>query len=163
MNEFEKLEQLSADFTATIAAYDTARHDADDMIAAVTARLSSEQKLTASRLAELKQIADDLDRSDTVRRVAAAELAKLKEQPAATPSQMEQEEFAKLINQQETAILDMKKIQTQTREAIEEATKRIQAIRSAILGSRDLDIMLRWITGQQSKFSNLYEGVPEDD
>ena len=153
MTAFEKLIQLHVDFTITKAAYDAARHETEDMISATSERLQMERSLAASRVTELEQTANDPDRSDTVRRVAAAELAKIREQRiAATPE--EKAAVAELIEQQQTAIQDLQAIEKATRDAIRAAKDRVEEIRSAVLG---FDIKLResWIKGQQEKFAQL--------
>ena len=153
MNVFKKLEQLHVDFTITKAAYDAARHETEDMFSATSERLQMERNLAASRVTELEQTANDPDRSDTVRRVAAAELAKIREQRiAATPE--ERAAVAELIEQQQMAIHDMETIEKATREAIRAAKDKVEEIRAAVLG---FDIKLResWIKGQQEKFAQL--------
>lgn len=158
MTVFEKLIQTHKDFVITQAAYDTARHETEDMISATSERLQMERDLATSRVTELEQTANDPDRSDTVRRVAAAELAKIREQRiAATPE--ERVAVAELIEQQQAAIQDLQVIEKATREAIRAAKDRVEEIRSAVLG---FDIKLRgsWIEGQQERFAKLCEEVP---
>lgn len=158
MNVFKKLEQLHADFTITKAAYDAARHETEDMISATSERLQMERDLAASRIAELEQTANDPDRSDTVRRVAAAELAKIKEQRiAATPE--EQAAVAELIKQQQSAVSDFNRIQREIREAISAAKGQIEAIRADVLGSWDVDMAPTNITSQEKAFAKLCEEV----
>ena len=158
MNVFKKLEQLHADFTITKAAYDAARHETEDMISATSERLQMERDLAASRIAELEQTANDPDRSDTVRRVAAAELEKIRKQRiAATPE--EQAAVAELIKQQQSAVSDFKRIQREIREAISAAKGQIEAIRAEVLGSWDVDMAPTNITSQEKAFAKLCEEV----
>ena len=159
MNVFKKLEQLHADFTITKAAYDAARHETEDMISATSERLQMERDLASSRAAELEQTANDLERSDTVRRVAAAELAKIKEQRiAATPEEMAA--VAELIKQQQSAVSDFKRIQREIREAIAAAKGQIEAIRADVLGSWAVDMAPTNITSQEKAFAKLCEEAP---
>lgn len=161
MNEFKKLEQLYKDFDITVAAFESARHETEDMISATSERLQMERNLAASRIIELEQTANDLDRSDTVRRVAAAELEKIRKQRiAATPE--EQAAVAELIEQQQTAFHDMQTIENATREAIRAVNSRVEEIRNAVL-CFDIKIRQSWITGQQKKFAKLCEEVPVYD
>lgn len=158
MNVFKKLEQLHADFTITKAAYDAARHETEDMISATSERLQMERDLAASRIAELEQTANDPDRSDTVRRVAAAELAKIKEQRIAATLE-ETAAVAELIKQQQSAVSDFKRIQREIREAISAAKAQIETIRADVLGSWAVDMAPTNITSQEKAFAKLCEEV----
>ena len=161
MTEFKKLLQLHEDFTITLAAFNAARHETKDMISATSERLQMEKDLAASRAAELEQTANDPDRSDTVRRVAAVELEKIRKQRvAATPE--EQAAVKELILQQQAAIHDLYKIETATREAIRSVNIRVEEIRNDVLR---FDIKLRetWIPGQEKEFARLCEEVPVYD
>lgn len=157
MTDYEKLEQLAVDFATTMTAFDAAHKDTDDLIGAVGARLKMERSLAASRAAELGKTANDPSRSETVRRVAAAELAKLQAQ-VITTTQEESAALAELVNQQQAAIRDLKKIQQAAKPAFEAAAKQLQAIRSEILGSQRPDIAPRWIAKQQTAFEKLSAG-----
>lgn len=162
MNVFKKLEQLHADFAITMAAYDAARHETKDMISATSERLQMERDLAASRIAELEQTANDPDRSDTVRRVAAAELEKIrKQQIAATPE--EQEAVAELLKQQHTAFTDLKRLQDEARVAISAAKEQIESIRAEVLGSWSVSLAPNHIKGQEKEFAQLCEEVPVYD
>ena len=150
MNVFKKLEQLHADFTVTMAAYDAAHHETKDMISATSERLQMERDLAASRAAELEQTANDLGRSDTVRRVAAAELEKIRKQRiAATPEK--QAAVAELIKQQQTAVSDFKRLQGEVRAAISAAKEQIEAIRAEVLGSWGADMAPGFIQDQENE------------
>ena len=162
MNVFKKLEQLHADFTVTMAAYDAARHETKDMISATSERLQMERDLAASRVAELEQTANDLERSDTVRRVAAAELEKIRKQRiAATPE--EQAAVVELIKQQQNAVSDLKRLQGEARAAISAAKEQIESIRAEVLGSWDVSLAPNHIQGQKKEFATLCEEVPVYD
>lgn len=162
MNDFEKLTQLHEDFTATWAAFNAARHDAADMIDAVTTRLQMERTQTAARVAELQRTATNPNRSETVRRVAAGELSRIRDRRySATPE--EAAAFAELVKQQKCALRDLKQIQQDAKAAIEGATKSIQEIRGKILGSQLVDAAPSWIPGQEAEFAKLCKEVSYDD
>lgn len=162
MTDFEKLEQLSVDFASTKAAFETARKDADDMIAATGARLKMERELAASRMAELRKTANDPSRSETVRRVAAAELVKLQAQTI-TATTEEAAAFAALIEQQKTAIRDIKAIRQATKPAADGAVKQVQTLRESIMGSEIETLAPRWIASQQAAFERLSVGGGGDE
>ena len=159
MTIFKNLDQLHKDFTITLAAYDAARHETKDMISATSERLQMEKDIAASRAAELEQTANDPDRSDTVRRVAAVELEKIRKQRvAATPE--EQTAVAELINQQLTAITDLKHLQGEVRATIRAAKEQIETIRAKVLGSWDVDMAPKFINDLEKEFARLCEEVP---
>ena len=162
MNDFEKLTQLYEDFTATWAAFNAARHDAADMIDATSRRLQMERTQNAARVAELQRTATDPNRSETVRRVAAGELSRIRDRKySATPE--EAAAFAELVKQQKCALRDLKQIQQDTNAAIEGATKSIQEIRGKILGNQLVDAAPSWIPGQEMQFAKLCTEVGSND
>ena len=157
MDEFTRLKQLADDYAATMAAFDSARHDTDDLISATAARLQMERALTSSRIAELRKTAADTSRSETVRRVAAVELEKLKGQTiAATPEECAA--VTELIEQQKAAVRDIKAIRQAAKPAADEAVKQVQALRESIMGSEIETLAPRWIEGQQKAFDKLSVG-----
>lgn len=158
MRDFEKLEQLRDDHTIAWMAFKAVRHDADDLAAAVGARLRQEREQSAARVAELEQIVSDPSRSETVRRMAAAELAKIQErQFFATPEEVAA--FSALVGEQESALRDIRQIQEDAKAAIAAATKRVAEIRDTILCDQNIDLAPRWIAGQKSEFAKLCEEV----
>lgn len=162
MNDFERLTQLHEDFTATWAAFAAARHDAADMLDAVTKRLQMERTQNAARVAELQRTATDPKRSETVRRVAAGELSRIRDlRYSATPE--EEAAFEELVKQQKCALRDLKQIQLDTKTAIEGATKSIQEIRGKILGNQLVAAAPSWIPGQEAEFAKLCEGGAGND
>lgn len=79
MKEFDKLTELHEDFSITWAEVKIVRREAEDMISAVQTRLHNERKRNEERIAELQQTMSDPSRSETVRRVAGAELARIRD------------------------------------------------------------------------------------
>lgn len=157
MDDFSKLQQLASDFAISMAAFDTARHDAEDMLKATGERLKMEHELATSRAAELEKTANDPTRSETVRRVAAGELVKLKSQ-AITTTPEESAAFSELLEQQRAALRDLKDLQEAAKVAAEAAAKRIQSIRAEIVGNQRPGLANRWIESQQAAFDRLSVG-----
>ena len=162
MKEFEHLEQMAADFAATLAAFDAARKETDDIISATAARQELERELTAARVAELTKTAGDTARSVTVRRVAAAELERIEAQKIGTTPE-ERAAVAELLEQQEVALRDMRIIQTNVRPALEAATRKLQEIRAGILGDNRPGLAPRWIESQREQFEKLSTGGGGDE
>lgn len=160
-NEFQKFAQAATDFATTAMAFNAAREETADMISATKARLQMELDLAASRVKELEQTANDPERSDTVRRVAAAELEKIRKQRiAATPE--EKEATAQLIGQQKTALCDLLDLKQTLREALETFNGSVEEIRAAVLGY-DIDHKKVFISGFEEELVNLCEEVPVYD
>lgn len=162
MKEFDRLIELHQDFSFTWAAVNTAHHDAADLIASVQARLHRERTRNEERLAELQRTATDPKRSETVRRVAGTELARVRD-CRYHANTAEVEAFKELIEQEKNAIQDLRKIQQSTRAAIEGAEKRIKEMRKDILGNQLADLAPSWPGGQEAEFAKLCEGVGYND
>lgn len=162
MNDFEKLIQLHEDFAIAWMAFKAARHDADDLVAAVGARLRQEREQSANRMAELERIMADSNRSESVRRMASVELAKIQErQFFATPEEVAA--FSALVSEMEVALRDLKQIQTDVKAAFAAVAKRVAEIRGDILGDPNIDLAPRWVDGQKREFAKLCEEVWNDD
>lgn len=154
MNEFEKLIQLHEDFVTTWAALKTAHNDAADMIAAVQTRLDNERTRNEERVAELQQTMSDPSRSETVRRVAAAELSRIPDcRYYANPAEVEA--FKELIEQEKSAVRDLSKIKQDIRGAIAKAKEYIEAIRKDTLGHMTADLAPTWPGSQEEEFAKL--------
>lgn len=156
MKEFDKLVELCDDFSITWAAVKIARRDAEDMISAVQARLHNEKQRDEERIAELQRTMSDPSRSETVRRVAGAELARIRD-CRYHANAAEVEAFSELINQEKKALRDLSETQQSTRAAIEAAEKRIKEMRKDILGNQLADLAPSWPAGQEAEFAKLCE------
>ena len=155
---FKEFVQAATDFATTVMAFNVAKEEAADMISATKERIQMERNLAVSRAAELEKTANDPDRSETVRRVAVAELAKIKQQKiAATPE--EQEAIADLIEQQTTAQHDLRKLQNTTQAALEALNMCIEEIRAAVIGY-DTDHKEVFVAGYKKELAKLCEEVP---
>lgn len=162
MKEFDRLVELHQDFSITWAAVNTAHHDAADMIATVQARLHRERTRNEERVAELQRTMSDPGRSQTVRRVAGTELARIRDcRYHANPAEIEA--FKELIEQEKNALQDLRKIQQSTRAAIEGAEKRIKEMRKDILGNQLADLALSWPRSQEAEFAKFCTEVGYND
>lgn len=162
MKEFDKLVEMQEDFSVTWAEVKNIRRETEDMISAVQNRMHSERKRNEERIAELQRTMSDPSRSETVRRVAGAELARIRD-CRYHANAAEVEAFKELIEQEKKALQDLRKIQQNTRAAIEGAEKRIKEMRKDILGNQIADLAQSWPGSQEAEFAKLCEGVGCND
>lgn len=154
MNVFEKLLQLHEDFDTTWTAFNVARHDAEDMIKAVSERMERDRRQNAERVADLRQIAADTSRSATVRRVAKDELETIEGREFfATTAEIEA--FVDLIKQQSDALKDIHGINEDIFETVKAAETKIKDIRAATRGRATWPIVENWVEGQKRDFQKL--------
>lgn len=154
MNDFDRLLQLKRDFDITMLAYHSAWREGKDLIDGVKERLEMDRRQNEARAAELRQTVANTNRSETVRRVAAAELAKMDGlEYFATPEEVAA--FTELAAEQDQAVADIKKINADILEAINGAEQTIKEIREKTRGRNDLDLLPRGTKSQKGAFNKL--------
>ena len=156
MSVFEGFTSLCADFTVCRTAFLDAHERAKDVMDAVKARLEAERAQAAERIAALEQQQGDPARSETVRRMAALELAQLQARTYAVTKD-EQAAFAEAVNDAETAVRDMRQLSRKIREAIDSLNEEIKQMRANTLGF-DVDMRGNWIEGIRRDFDRLGGG-----
>ena len=156
MSIFEEFINLCGDFAACQAAYLDAHERAKDILGAVKNRLEAERAQTSARVAELEVQTQDPGRSETVRRMAALELAQLQARTY-TVTKDEQAAFADAVNDAETAVRDMRQLSRKIREAIDSLNEEIKQMRANTLGF-DVDMRGNWIEGIRRDFDRLGGG-----
>lgn len=162
MSVFEKLIQLQEDFNIALAEFRTAHSDANDLIKAVRERYEREKERRSVRMAELEKIINDASRSETVKRVAAAELCKLQKATfVATPE--ERTAFAELADLADRALDDTKKIQRTVQSVRNDAKQEIEKISKNVCGNLTVSAADTWIPGQREEFSRLCKEVSFND
>ena len=154
MKEFDKLVELHEDFSIIWAEVKIVRREAEDMISAVQARLHNERKRNEERISELQQTMSDPSRTESVRRVARAELARIRDCKYHANA-AEIDAFKELIEQEKKALRDLRKMQQSARAAIDGAKTRIEEIRKDILGDQIVDLAFAWPESQDSEFAKL--------
>lgn len=151
---FEKTARLCADYDTAKAALIAADQTTGEIVAAVRNRLQSERQQTAARIAELEGIQGDLSRSQTVRRMAAAELEQLKAR-AYEITAAEREAFETECAAAETALKDAREIREQLREAFAELSEEVKRLRKSTLGDERLDILAGIVKDRCKEFEDL--------
>lgn len=157
MSIFEEFTSLCGDFSTCQAAYLDAHGRAKDVLVAVKGRLEAEQTQTAARMAELETQKQDPGRSETVRRMAGLELARLKTLPAPSVTAEERAAFLEEYNGAVVALRDLGELNGKIREAIDTVNAEVKKLRGETLGY-DMELCSRWIEGIQRDFDRLCKG-----
>lgn len=106
------LVQLADDYKLTGLSIRASKNEAAEILDAITARIQQEQAHNEERRAELQAATEDTNRSQTVRKVAVLELERL-EGTTPTATQEERALFAEKINEANTALSELRKIESQ--------------------------------------------------
>lgn len=157
MSIFEEFTSLCADFTVCRTAFLDAHERAKDVMDAVKARLEAERAQAAERIAALEQQQGDPARSETVRRMAALELDQLQARTYAATGD-EQAAFAEAVNDAETAVRDMRRLQREIRQAFDDLNAELKRLRAETLGNQSVELYGRWTEGARRDFAPLVEG-----
>ena len=153
----DRIEQLHSDYLLTASAFKKARTAVADICKVSEERMQSEREEVAQKLQQLTERQSDTSRSETVRRLAGIELSKLQTwKPSVTVE--EREAFAAAVKDAETAIRDMRKIQTEIRTAFEETNKWLKKCRAETLGDEGITLYPSWIDSEKERFSRLCGG-----
>ena len=97
---FETVQQLFEDYTLTTQGFQEAEHSANEVVAAVKIRLQEAQQANAQRIAQLEARAKDPLASETVRKVASLELARIRDGVPAEILESERELFNGIFTMQ---------------------------------------------------------------
>lgn len=157
---FKNLEETAIDYRAVLLAISTANKEAKDITRSTEDRLTSEKKQATTRAAELAAIIGDPARSETIRRMAQAELDDLKRRNYG-PSTAEQAAFDAVCSELEQAIADARSLHTKLSGLLKEARDELEGIRKATIhdtGS-NLDIRDGWPTGLRQDFAAMLTRV----
>lgn len=154
MSIFEEFTSLCGDFSTCQAAFHDAHERAQDIFVAVKSRLEVERAQTAERIAALEQQQGDPARSETVRRMAAMELAQLQARTYAVTKD-EQAAFAEAVNDAETAVRDMRRLQREIRQAFDDLNAELKRLRAETLGNQSVELYGRWTEGVRRDFDRL--------
>ena len=154
MSIFEEFTNLCGDFSVCQAAYLDAHERAKDILGAVKNRLEVERAQTAERIAALEQQQGDSARSGTVRRMASLELAQLQARTYAATGD-EQAAFTEAVNDAETAVRDMRRLQREIRQAFDDLNAELKRLRAETLGNQSVELYGRWTEGVRRDFDRL--------
>ena len=156
MSVFERVQQLHADYTTCKQAFHIAKSEAEAVRSATAGRLQVARNQAAARIVELQSVMEDICRSTTIRALAADELETLRE-TVYTPTEAEETAFESAVQTAQQAISDAREAKREMRDALTALSADIQAIRAEVLGDSDLDLMPRWIDGEERNFDRLRE------
>lgn len=156
MSVFEEFTSLCADFSTCQAAYLDAHERAKDILDAVKNRLEAERAQTAERIVVLEHQQGDPAHSETVRRMAALELNRLKNLPVPSVTAEERAVFLEEYNGAVIALRDLGELKEKIREAINAVTAEVKRLRGETLGY-DTELCGRWIERIQRDFDRLDE------
>lgn len=131
MNVFEKINSLKFDYDAIRSQIRTHRGNVSEMTSAIKDRISADRKISEERIAELKRQMQDPSKTETVRKIYAAEIEKL-ESASFTPTDSEIEMLDAELSAYEKAVQDFRKVDGQLRDAIRNAKEELESIRNEI-------------------------------
>jgi len=153
---FKNLEQTAIDYKTVSLAIRTADREAQDITRSIESRISAERKQAAIRAAELAAIIGDPARSETIRRMAQAELDNIKRQIYG-PSTVEKEAFDDAVSELEQAAADAKTLQTKLSGLLKEARDELEEIRKSTIHdpTNNLDISAGWPAGLRRDFAAM--------
>lgn len=154
MSVFEEFTSLCIDFSVCRTAFLDAHERAKDVLGAVKDRLEAERARTSARMAELETQRQDPGWPETVRRMAALELARLKTLPTPSVTTEERAAFLEEYNGAVVALRDLGELKGKIREAIDTVNAEVKRLRAETLGY-DTELCGRWIEGVRLDFDRL--------
>lgn len=152
---FETVQQLFEDYTLTDQGFQEAEHSAKEVVAAVKARLLEAQQANAQRIAQLEARAKDPSASETVRKVASLELARIRDGVPAEILESERELFNSYLHDAEQANDDLRKIRSKMQEALTRANSELSQIRQATVGDQHAELRERLIESTRKSLDAL--------
>ena len=137
---FETVQQLFEDYTLTTQGFQEAEHSANEVVAAVKIRLQEAQQANAQRIVQLEARAKDPLASETVRKVASLELARIRDGVPAEILESERELFNGYLHDAEQANDDLHRIRSQMQEVLTRANAELSQIRQATVGDQHAEL-----------------------
>lgn len=130
MSIFEELQQVADDFNALWGAFRQSETNLKDLTATVKERIAADKKTVSERVELLTSQSVDPARPDVVRRLAAAELEKVKAAPAIGPTQAERAAFDAELEQAQEALQEAQTTRKKLYDALTEAKRELETIRT---------------------------------
>lgn len=161
MKAFERVEQLHDDYLLTLAGVREASSNLQFLKNAIRERIETDRTNTLLKINRLEAQAADTSRPESVRRLAAAELEKLKEMTFA-PTEAEKQAFLSEIENMEAGRVDLVNLSGSMRESLKAAETELATMRAATLGDSTLSLLPNWISGEERFFENLCQEVDFD-
>lgn len=152
---FETVQQLFEDYTLTAQGFQEAEHSANEVVSAVKIRLQEAQQANAQRIAQLEARAKDPSASETVRKVASLELARIRDGVPAEILESERELFNSYLHDAEQANDDLYKIRSKMQEALTRANSELSQIRQVTVGDQHAELRERLIESTRKSLDAL--------
>lgn len=157
---FKNLEEAGTDYKTAMLAFQTARADANDIAAAIETKILCERARDADRAAELAVITANPARSETVRRMAQAELDVLAAK-AYAPTTAERAAFDAAIAEAEQALKDADALRCRMIDQLREARAALDELSRETVHKPDggIDIRRRWLNGEKEHFAAMIRRI----
>lgn len=157
---FNMLEETATDYKRVLSAIRAANREAEDITASVKFRLTSERLQAAARAAELTAQIDDPTRSETIKRMARAELESLV-QHVYRPTDAEGAAFTAALAELEQATGDARALQTRLSNLLKEAQAELEQIRKSTINdpANNIAIFTGWPAGLRRDFAAMLSSV----
>lgn len=152
---FETVQRLFEDYTLTAQGFQEAEHSASEVVSAVKIRLQEAQQANTQRIAQLEARAKDPSASETVRKVASLELARIRDGSPAEILESERELFNSYLHDAEQANNDLCKIRSKMQEALTRANSELSQIRQATIGDQCAELRERLIESARKSLDTL--------
>lgn len=162
MGALKEIQELHKEYLSIKEQILTSQKTAKEIISAVTERLERERKQHNLRIAELEAKCNDLECSETFRRIAKIELEKCLTNSISVCAE-EIKAFEIEMSVADVALKDISEIREKIRSAINEANAKIFEMRNDTLGDKQADLYERWIAGCRSEFERLCKGGKENE
>lgn len=152
---FDTVQQLFEDYNLTVQGFQEAERSANEVVTAVKARLQEAKQANVQRIAQLEARTKDSAASQTVRKVASLELARINNGSPAEVLDSERELFNGYLQDAEQANEDLKKIRCKMRETLTRANAELVQIRQATVGDQQAELRERLIESARKSFATL--------
>lgn len=156
MDTFDKIRVLNEDHSAIWAQFEKCNQILKEIVKAVSERLESEKEQVAASICSATQRATDMSRSETIRRIAAAELENL-EVRTFSPTAEEVAAFDEVMKEARTALSDARKTRGELIDAIRDAKSELENIWKKS-GGESAKLAERWLDNSVKEFEKLKDG-----
>lgn len=161
MNIFEKVLELQAELHTVRNAITENSRNVDEIISVIKERVASDVKTKETRIDELQRLSTDQAKTETVRKMYAAELEKL-EAVSPTPTDAEKDMLLSALAEYEQSAKDYFKVDKDFSEALREARGELENIRDKEHGVKSgvtqPDLVLSWVESKKESVKLFING-----
>lgn len=155
MSIFETVQNLKADYDATVCGFNAARQAAKEITAMAKERIENERHNDADRIAALEGRISAADTTETARSMYRAELERIRAKTYGA-TDTERAAFKTEFERAGAAVGDLYAIRCELQEAISTAKEEISRIRQETIGDKaDTELRSRWIESDRDEFNRL--------